>query len=374
MQAESKDDITSINARSASFRRFLQGGPKERNYIILDPSSYAADFNGKFGGYATLEDNLRFHSFFPNDAPISEWCQEEKAIPELKWTRALLSENEDEKMFAETLKIPAGIKKRVVAERKGTTPWLVEPAVKKEEDFDLIDYYADCIREHAQELAARSASNYQAVKQQGFMTEGIVLTAFEAYYLIDYPDMPLMYYDFPERYRKSIAKIQAANIMMIEALAAAGAELFGMGSAGLELLSPKIFDEAIVPFARETTDLIRAKGLFSAYHICGHSRQLIESGRINAIKPTWFETFSTRPCGDNTSLSDSLKYLDPEIVSKGNLPLELLRNGSPADISRAVHEIIFQSRGRRHIIGQADGTVLSDTPKENLIAYLEAAK
>src|ERR1035437_1034491 len=172
MQAESKENTISRNTRSASFRRFLQGGPKERNYIILDPSSYAADFNGKFGGYATLEDNLRFHSFFPNDSPISEWCQEEKIIPELKWKRVLLRENEDEKMFAETLRIPSGIKKRVVAERKGTTPWLVEPAVKNEEDFDLIDYYADCIGEHAHELAGRSASNYQAVKQKGFMTGG----------------------------------------------------------------------------------------------------------------------------------------------------------------------------------------------------------
>lgn len=369
-----RDSTPSRNERSASFRRFLQGGPQERNYIIIDPSSYAAEFAGKPGGRPTVEDNLRFHSFFPNDSPIYCPCQAEKIIPDLQWKRALISENEDEKRYEETLKIPSGIKKRVVAERRGTTPWLVEPAVKTEADFDLIDYYADCIQAHAVEIAAGSSAALADIKQKGFIAGAAVLTAFEVYYLIDYPDMPLMYYDFPERYRASIARVQAANLRMIEALATAGVEVFAMGSAGLELLSPKIFDEAIIPFAREATDFGRARGIFSFYHICGHSRQLLESGRINAIKPTWFETFSTHPCGNNNSLAESLPYLDPEIISKGNLPLELLRNGSPEAVQRSVREIIGQSRVRRHIIGQADATVLSSTPRENLCAYLAAAQ
>jgi len=182
--------------------------------------------------------------------------------------------------------------------------------------------------------------------------------------------MPMFFYDFGERYLRSIKKVHAANMDVIEQLRALRCDLFQMGSAGLELLSPKIFDEAIIPFARETTDHVRSLGGFSSYHICGRSRRLLETGRINAIRPTWFETISPPPCGDNCRLSESLGHLDPGIISKGNLALELLRDGTPEQIDVAVCNIIEQSKGRRHIVGQADATILSGTPVENIRAFL----
>jgi hypothetical protein len=72
-------------------------------------------------------------------------------------------------------------------------------------------------------------------------------------------------------------------------------------------------------------------------------------------------------------LEESLNYLAPDIISKGNLALELLRDGTPEQIEAAVNGIIEQSRGRRHIIGQADATILSGTPVENIRAFLSAA-
>lgn len=202
----------------------------------------------------------------------------------------------------------------------------------------------------------------------------VLLTSFEVYYLIDYPDQPLFYYDHTERYLKSTAKVNEANVAVAMELAKAGCEIFYMGSAGLELLSPRIFDEAIIPFVREITDHIRSLNCFSCYHICGHSSQLLKTGRINALKPTWFETFSTPPCGNNENLAKAIEYLDQEIISKGNLPLELLRNGVPNDIRSAIKDIIDQSRDRRHIIGQADATILSGTPLANIQAMLQAAE
>jgi len=213
-----------------------------------------------------------------------------------------------------------------------------------------------------------------ACKAKGFMVTSVLLTAFEVYYLIDYPDQPLFYYDHSERYLASIRRIHRANLALAEELVNVGCDMFIMGSAGLELLSPTIFDEAIIPFARETTDHLRGLGAFSFYHMCGHSRQLLETGRINAIKPTWFETFSTTPCGNNRSLQESLKYLDPEIISKGNLPLELLRNGTVDQIRQTVDDIRIQSQNRRHIIGQGDATILSGTPRQNIEAFLKAAQ
>ncbi len=371
---------TNMNNRSTeehnsmqSFRRFLAGGSKERNFAILDPSSYAAEFSGKEGGYPTIEDNMAFLKAFPSDAALSAFILPEQILRDLKWKRNFLKDTGEERLFEETLTIPGGTKRRVIAEKKGTTPWLIETAISSAADFDLVDYYADCIKANAAEYARGITAQFPAREGREWMFGTVLLTAFECYYLVHYPDMPLLFYDFRKRYLKSIRNVHAANMAVVEHLVTMGCELFQMGSAGLELLSPKIFDEAIIPFARETADFVRSLGAFSSYHICGHSRQLLETGRINSIRPTWFETFSSPPCGDNYTLKESLGYLDPGIISKGNLALELLKNGTPEQIEAAVHDIIEQSKGKRHIIGQADATILSGTPVENIRAFLSAA-
>ncbi len=364
----------SRHIRTKSFREFLEGGKKQREYVILDPSTYAAEFAGKPGGYPTYEDNLSFHKAFENDSPISAFVFPEDIVPELKWERSFSKQKGEENYYKETLKLPSGRTScRVVAERPGTQPWIVQAPVKEENDFELIEYYAEQTKENAALFAEKFKTFFNQLKSEGFMAGMVLLTPFEVYYLIDYPDMPLFYYDHKDTYLNCVEKVTEANIAVASELVKIGCEVFYMGSAGLELLSPRIFDEAIIPSVRRITDHIRDINAFSSYHICGHSYQLLESGRINSMKPTWFETFSTAPCGNNPSLSESLKLLDDSIISKGNLALELLRNGSPSEIREETIKIMDASKERSHIIGQADATILSATPQENIRAFLETA-
>ena len=51
-------------------RYFLNGGPKSRNFVSLDPSSYASILAGKPGGSPSIEDEMAFHQTFPNDAMV----------------------------------------------------------------------------------------------------------------------------------------------------------------------------------------------------------------------------------------------------------------------------------------------------------------
>ncbi len=361
-------------ARCESFRRFLKGEPAERPYVVLDPSSFAAEFAGKWGGHATAEDNLAFHEAFPSDAPLTAWLPPEGFFEALSWRRALLREEPDGPVYEETLEAPGGPYRRVVAHKRGMTEWLLEPAVKGPDDLALVDHYAQCVREGAEAYARAMADQLPDCAPLGYLPAAVVLTAFEAYYLVDYTDAPLLWYDAPERFAATVALVHEANLALIERLFEHGVEMVAMGSAGLELLSPTIFDQAIIPQARETTGLVRSVGGGTSYHICGHSRQLLETGRIDAIRPTWFETVSPPPCGNNPDLSESLSYLDEGIVSKGHLPLEVLRDGTPAEVVRAVEAIREQTRTRRHIVGQADATILSGTPVENIRAFVEAAE
>lgn len=358
-----------------SFRQFLNGGCQSRNFVSLDPSSYASIFAGKGGGHPSIEDQIKFHQAFPNDSMINVLADYVGMAPDLKWDRQLIKRNPDETaLWEETLVLPSGTKRRVIGEQPGTTDWLVEPAIRSAEDFDLIDYYADCILESA-DLIAESISEYPAlIRNLGMIPGAAILSAFEAYWLIDYPDMALFFMDCPDRYLASIKKIHASNMALLDALVRVGIEIVFTGSAGLELLSPRIFAEAIVPFQREFNDQARTLGCHSSYHICGHSRQLIESKVIDQIKPTIFETCSAPPCGNNESLHHAVNGISGEVITKGNLALELLRNGRPEEISEAVARIARDTEGRRHIIGQADGTILSGTPQENIRAFLTAVE
>ena len=361
--------------KTKQFRSFLNGGPKSRNFVSLEPSSYASILAGKPGGNPDIEDEMTFHQTFPNDATIHFLPNYTNIIPELNWKRKRLEQQQNGTIvWEERIELPGGTKQRVIKEPPGTTPWIIEPAVNSMEDFDLIDYYAECILKNTS-LIAESASEYPKMAGDAAMIPGaIIFSAFETYWLIDYPDMPLFFMDWPERFIKSIKKVHAANMALMEALVNIGVEIVFTGSAGLELLSPNIFTEAIVPFQREFNDHARSLGCHSSYHICGHSRQLIEDKIIDQIKPTIFETCSTTPCGDNKSLSDAVNEIDEEIITKGNLPLELLRNGSPDHIAELVHQIYNETKQRRHIIGQGDATILDGTPPENIRAFLEAVE
>lgn len=364
---------TECSQHTQDMRNFLNGARQNRPFVTLDPSSYAAVFAGKPAGSPTIEDNIAFHQAFPNDAFVHASLRYEELIGELCWTRNRLRQDDDGTVFwEETLNVAGAVKRRVVADKPGGIPWLVEPAAPSTDDLDLVDFYAERILEHVPDIAAHYAEYPPAITEKGMIPGATILTAFELYWLVDYPDMPMLFLDNPERYLTSIRKVHAANLALLDAMHAQGFEIAFTGSAGLELLSPAVFQQAIVPFQREFNDHARSIGCHTSYHICGHSRQLIELGIIDQIKPTIFETCSTAPCGNNKSLVDAVWGVDEDIITKGNLDLDLLYKGTVDQIRCRVHEILEATEGRRHIVGQGDATIITGTPHENIRAFVAA--
>ena len=73
--------------RSDSMRAFLAGEAPGRTFVRLDPSSYAATFAGRPGGTPTAEEEIAFHTAFPNDAVVNVFPDPGSVVPELAWTR-----------------------------------------------------------------------------------------------------------------------------------------------------------------------------------------------------------------------------------------------------------------------------------------------
>jgi uroporphyrinogen-III decarboxylase len=78
------------------------------------------------------------------------------------------------------------------------------------------------------------------------------------------------------------------------------------------------------------------------------------------------------PEGDN-DLAESRKYIDPNICTKGNLNLNLLRDGNPDQIAEMTKQKVESVRGWKHILSTADA-VLPGTPPENFISFVKTAR
>ncbi|MFH2068642.1 MAG: uroporphyrinogen decarboxylase family protein [Candidatus Omnitrophota bacterium] len=359
--------------RIEKFVMFLEGGYKKNEFVIIDPSSYVGEFFSKETYRVTFEDIVNFHNNFKTDSWISCFSSFEKIIPELRWDKKLVKDNGSEKFYKE--EIAFGDKKkaeRIIGTRRGLIDQQLEGPVKGEEDFGLIDYYTRMISLNFKRLESILKPRIEKVNQIGRLPAATLLIPFESYYLIEYKNMSLFYYDFQKRYRESMDGILDVYLKLIDFLSSLGIKVFSMGSAGLELLSPWIFEEAIIPYVSQITDRIRRNKAYSLYHMCGYSRDIIESGIMDRLKPDIYEGCSTPPCGNITDLKKTLSFLSKTVISKGNIPLQTLKDGIPAEIAEYVKNLNLATRERRHIFGQADATILPGTPKKNIEAFIDS--
>jgi hypothetical protein len=127
-----------------------------------------------------------------------------------------------------------------------------------------------------------------------------------------------------------------------------------------------------LPYIRAFSTWAHDHGSLFWYHNCGFTRQLIADGTFNTLGVDVLETIAPPPEGDN-ELADARRALDRRICSKGNLNLQLLRDGTPEMISAEVASIGRAVKGYAHIISTADA-VLPGTRPENFISFITAAR
>lgn len=178
--------------------------------------------------------------------------------------------------------------------------------------------------------------------------------------------------DFPATFKKSMDAVFEASLLVMSLALAEGIDFMSDSSYGLEMTSPRLFHEMDLPyiqaFAKWTHD---RNGLFW-YHNCGFTRQFILDGTFNQLGADVIETIAPPPEGDN-DLAESRKFLAPGICSKGNLNLNLLREGRVEQVVAATRRIVQSVAGYKHIISTADG-VLAGTPAANFLAFIETVR
>ncbi len=178
--------------------------------------------------------------------------------------------------------------------------------------------------------------------------------------------------DFPKTYKKSMDVFFEASKFVMSIAIEEGIDFMSDSSYGLEMTSPKLFHEMDLPYIQGFSKFTHERDSLFWYHNCGFTRGLIKDGSFNSMGADVIETIAAPPEGDN-DLAQSRQFLDPKICSKGNLNLNLLRDGTPDQIHSETEKMIKAVSGYRHILSTADA-VLPGTPPENFIRFVETAR
>jgi len=178
--------------------------------------------------------------------------------------------------------------------------------------------------------------------------------------------------DHREWFQRSMDALFQASLFVMSIALEEGIDFMSDSSYGLEMTSPRLFVEMDLPYIQAFAEWThQRKGLFW-YHNCGFTRQFILEGTFNQLGADVIETIAPPPEGDN-DLAESRRHIDESICTKGNLNLNLLKEGTPEDIAVATYELVVAVRGYKHIISTADA-VLPGTPPENFIAFTQTAR
>lgn len=178
--------------------------------------------------------------------------------------------------------------------------------------------------------------------------------------------------DNQDEYVRSMDAVLHASLYVMSIAVQEGIDFMSDSSYGLEMTSPALFAAMDLPYIRAFSTWTHDHGSLFWYHNCGFTRKLIADGTFNTLGADVIETIAPPPEGDN-DLAESRRSLDRRICSKGNLNLQLLRDGSPGQIAAEVHSMAKAVRGYAHIVSTADA-VLPGTSPENIVAFVNAAQ
>ena len=191
-------------------------------------------------------------------------------------------------------------------------------------------------------------------------------------YQIAPSDIFYHWHDDPAVFRRSMDAVARAALFVMQVAMEEGIDFMSDSSYGLEMTSPELFREMDLPYIRRFADWTHERGGLFWYHNCGFTKRLIADGTFDALGADLIETIAPPPEGDN-DLAESRARLDPRICSKGNLNLQLLRDGAPADVRRETARIVSAVAARPHVISTADA-VLPGTRPANYIEFVRAAR
>lgn len=243
---------------------------------------------------------------------------------------------------------PRGILSMVTQSNEHTT-WVTEYLIKEKSDVELIAEYAtsplcdvEGVNRIAEEYGERGLVRshiacFDVFGQPGTWQDACCLHPTEQLILATYDD-PAWVHEF-------LRILQRRKKIYVQSLAGAKFDLLelGGGSASSTVISPRIFDEFVVPYDSELIALAHQAGQRIVYHTCGGMMPILE--KIAAMQPDAMETFTPSAMGGDVDLSAAKRRIGDKVCMIGGFDqFHCLINCAP-EATRAAVRKCFEAAG-----------------------------
>ena len=337
----------------------------------LADSLFAAGFAGKpWVSEATLDDQIAAADACGYAAGS---CPDLTVNPALEVDTERTSTEANERRYRQSVHSPAGTLTRELVEQPARGITAVSDWLTDVDQLPIADAISEQILQgrRDQDIRDRYSRFVRAAAPHGVTQLQLELPYF-LFSLPGFADKPLMMHmTEPERFGQSMALAEKALHHVARLLIDVGVDFIWIGAPGTELLSPRIWDDVIVPQSRRFVEHVRACGGRTHFHCCGQSRLWIETGSNNQLGRDLVETLSPPPAGTVTDLSEARSRIDASIATRGNIDLELIRSGTPDQCVEAARKVAEATADWPHVLGAADA-LLYGTPVENVRAIATA--
>jgi len=179
------------------------------------------------------------------------------------------------------------------------------------------------------------------------------------FYMILQDKMVLHFLDWPELYQEAMEAVENTGHFIIDCAATAGADLIAFGGAGTEALHR----------VRQTRP---GKGPFHLDALL-RTDQNLPGPRLVLRPPSHdFRILFAPSARRHQCAGRSGPATRPGNLFKGGLSLDRLRRGTPEEAAESAQAALQQFGGRRFILA-GTCSILTGTPRENLLAVTETA-
>ncbi len=244
-------------------------------------------------------------------------------------------------------------------------PWITEYLIKEDDELAKLKVPDFMATQSSRTMieGTRILAEKSGVPVAGFMTGPVTF----AMQLMPYETVIKRFIKNPQFVHELIAKSVEVIKAYGQALKDAGATIFVICEHDVQMLSPKHVREFCIDYLPDVCSVYE----YNVLHMCGKITPHLQASAEFLKDVPGLATINVGPHVDIAHTQDLLHH---QVGVAGNIDhIELLPMGKPADIEAAVHAAIRASGGDNRFMVAPGCEITSDTPIENIKAFVDAA-
>lgn len=276
--------------------------------------------------------------------------------------------------WVETVETPKGVLTRRLASNEFTT-WATEFLIKSEDDFAIWNEFVP--------LPVKFDWSPVRDAKARVGRHGIVRGVVHGYgqcspwqdfcCLMDTQDAIYAAMDKPEWVHHALSSILDKRLRTIEVMGTLEWDLTecGGGAGSSTVISPRLFEEFLLPYDRRQIEAIHQAGSRVVYHLCGGLMPMLEL--VAATGADGLETMTPPSMGGDCDLAEATRRVGDRLFFIGGFDQNAgFERGNPETVRRLVRECHAACPDGGYICCPSDHFFFGDP--ENLRAFVDAAR